>query len=138
MRPVPNSILSLLLLALSVLCAWQWDRESKLRTLAETQRAQLTAITTQHDELESRVKAADAEILRITASLAELRTNSVSKETHAEALAASQTMREAGTKQNAAIQQANDTIQKLTTERDDLAKRLNDITAKYNALIKKQ
>ena len=35
---------------------------------------------------------------------------------------------------NTAIQQANQTIQKLTAERDALAKRLNDTTAKYNKL----
>ena len=150
MRPVPNLILSLLLLALCGLCAWQWNRESRLRSLAAAQHDEITAITTERDELQSRVKAADAEVLRITASLAEQRASSVSKETHAEILQANMTLRDAANKQgtmiteqnellakqNTAMQQANESIKKLSTARDDLAKRLNEVTALYNKLAK--
>ena len=150
MKPVPNIVLSLLLIALCGLCAWQWDRESKLRLQLKAKVMALNVATTQRDELEARVKAADAEVLRITASLAELRANSVSKETHSEALQANTLLREniekqntaitqqneRLSKQNAAIQQLNDNLKKLATERDDLAKRLNDVTAMYNKAIK--
>ncbi len=150
MKPVPNILLSVLLIALCGLCAWQWDRESKLRALVNSQRVQITMLSAQREELEARVKAADAEVLRITASLAELRANSVSKDIHAEALQANTLLRENVTKQNAAItqqnelitrqntsiQQANESLKKLATERDDLAKRLNDVTAMYNKLVK--
>lgn len=149
MKPVPNIVLSMLLVALCGLCAWQWDRESKLRNVVSSQREQITRLTTQCDELEARVKAADAEVLRITSSLAELRANSVSKETHAEALQANSLLREnlvkqntaitqqneLITKQNASIEQANDGLKKLASERDDLAKRLNAVTALYNQLV---
>ncbi len=150
MKPVPNILLSVLLIALCGLCAWQWDRESKLRLLLKDKITAVNALTTQRDELETRVKAADAEVLRITASLAELRANSVSKDTHAEALQANTLLRENVTKQNAAItqqnelitrqntsiQQANESLKKLVIERDDLAMRINEVTAMYNKLVK--
>lgn len=151
MKPVPNIALSVLLIALCGLCAWQWNRERSLRELLQSQGSQLHAVTTERDELSARMKAADAEILRLTASIAELRTNSVAKEVHEETITAAKTQRETLakqnaaitqqneiiTKQNGAIQQANDSIQKLTAERDSLAKRLNDVTAKFNELVKK-
>jgi DNA repair exonuclease SbcCD ATPase subunit len=150
MKPVPNILLSALLLALCGLCFWQWHREGQLRVLVAAQAAQLTALTVKRDELEARVKAADAEVLRITASLAELRASSVSKEVYEEALQANTALRESVvkqntaitqqneliTKQNASIEQANDNLKKLITERDDIAKRLNDLTALYNKLAK--
>jgi DNA repair exonuclease SbcCD ATPase subunit len=150
MKPVPNILLSALLLALCGLSFWQWHREGQLRSLASSLSEQLAEVTAKRDDLEARVKAADAEVLRITASLAELRASSVSKEVHDEAMQANTTLRESVlkqnaaitqqneliTKQNASIQQANDSLKKLVTERDDLAKRLNDLTALYNKLAK--
>ena len=150
MKPVPNLILSALLIALCGLCFWQWHREARLRALVSSQGDQLVALTGMRDDLEARVKAADAEVLCITASMAELRANSVSKEVHDEVLKANATLRESAikqnaaitqqneliTKQNASIQQANDNLKKLITERDDLAKRLNELTALYNKLAK--
>ena len=157
MKPVPNLILSALLIALCGLCFWQWHREARLRALVSSQGDQLVALTGMRDDLEARVKAADAEVLRITASMAELRANSVSKEVHDEVLKANATLRESAikqiaaitqqnaaitqqneliTKQNASIQRANDNLKKLITERDDLAKRLNELTALYNKLAK--
>jgi DNA repair exonuclease SbcCD ATPase subunit len=98
------------------------------------------------------VKAADGEVLRITASLAELRANSVAKEVHAEVLDANAMLQEniikqntaitqqneLLTKQNAVIQQANEQGKKLAGERDELAKRLNEVTARYNQLAKQR
>lgn len=149
-KSFPLSLLFVLLLALCGLCGVQWWRESQLRQMAATQRDALLQITTKRDELESRVKAADAEILRINASLAELRANSISKQVHEEALQANTMLRdtiskqntaiiqqnEALQKQNEAMQKANATITRLAAERDDMVKRLNEVTAKYNALIK--
>ena len=150
MRPVPNVILSVLLLALCGLCLWQWNRESQLRALAGGQRDQITTLSVRCDELESRVKAADGEVLRITAGLADLRANSVSKDIHAEALDANVHLKEIVEKQNAAItqqnellakqntaiHQGNDGLKKLAAERDELAKKLNEVTALYNKLAK--
>lgn len=150
MKPVPNLILAVLLLALCGLCGWQWNRESQLRTLAAAQQAQIASLAAMRGELESRVKAADAEVLRITGSLADLRANSVSKQSHEEALQANATLKDVVEKQNAAISRqndlltqqnaamtkANDHIKKLTGERDDLGRRLNEVTALYNQLVK--
>lgn len=152
MKPVPNILLSLLLIALCGLCGWQWHRETQLRSLAATQRDELIALHQKHDELEARVKAADAEVLRLTQSLADLRANSVSKTTHAEVVEANTKLRAMITKQNAAITQqneliskqnttiqtANENLKKLAAERDDLAKRLNEVTALYNKLVKER
>lgn len=148
MRPVPTFVLLLLLVALCGLCAWQWGRESKLREYALSQRDAATTLTAERDELETRVKAADGEILRLTGALSELRVTSVSKQEHDEVLAANTQMREsvekqnllltqqneAIQKQNEAIAKANESITKLAAERDDLAKRLNEVTAQYNKL----
>ncbi len=152
MKPVPNIVLSGLLLALCCLCAWQWNREASLRSLVATQQGELIALHQTHIDLEAQVKAADAEVLRITASLAELRSNSVSKEAHDETVQAVATLRETVTKQNAAITQqnelivkqngtiqaANDSLKKATATRDQLATRLNEVTALYNKLAKVQ
>jgi len=150
MKPVPNIVLSLLLVALCGLCAWQWDRESKLRLQLKDKVMAVNLLTIQREELEAGVKAADAEVLRMTARLAELRANSVSKDIHAEALQANTLLRENVTKQNAAItlqnelltkqnasiEQANESLRKLAAARDGLAKRLNEVTAMYNKLVK--
>ncbi len=152
MKPVPHQILALLLLALCGLCGWQWHRESQLRALVIAQQQDLATLAVARDELHTRVKQADAEVLRLTASLAELRANSVAKTVHDEALLANTQLRETLTRQNAAIaqqnerllqqnaviKQANESLEKRITERDDLARRLNEATALYNKLAKAQ
>jgi len=151
MKPVPSSVLIVLLLALCGLCAWQWHRESQLRTLHLAALAEVIQLSTQRDELETRVKAADAEILRLTGALAELRANSVAKPLHEDVVAANTQMRETLgktsaviteqnerlAKANTAILQANENLKKVAAERDALAKKVNDVTALYNALAKK-
>jgi chromosome segregation ATPase len=151
MRPVPASFLLILIVALCVLCSWQWQREMGLRKIVNRQAAELQVLQAERDEIESRVRAADAEILRLTGSLNELRTNSVAKQEHEELVDQARRMNEAITKQNAmiteqneaiakaneSIQRANETIKSLTTERDGLVKRINEVTEKYNALAKK-
>lgn len=155
MRPVSSLVLTLLLIALCGLCGVQWWRESELRRLAEKQRDDIVRHEATQMEQESRIKAADGEILRLTGSLAELRTNSVSKEEFEELKEAAENhvavinkqnetilqQNENITKQNealerfnAAVLQANETIKTLTNQRDDLAKRLNEVTAQYNKL----
>ena len=151
MKPVPSSVLIVLILALCGLCAWQWHRESELRLIVKAKLMALEQVTAQRAELETRVKAADAEILRLTGALADLRTNSVAKQLHEDVVAANTQMRVALGKQNAviteqndrlakanaAILQANVNLKKVTAERDSLAKKVNEITALYNALAKK-
>ncbi len=149
MRPVPQTILLVLLAALCGLCAVQWWRESALRETAVAQRDALGALTGERDELTGRMKAADAEILRLTAAHADLRANSVSKQAHEEIAQANAHLRESVEKQNAAIkeqneaiakqnlavQQANESIRRLTAERDGLARRVNEVTELYNKLV---
>jgi len=127
----------------------QWWRESTLREMVVAQRVELAKTIAGHEDLEARMKESDAEILRLTAALGELRANSVSKhdleevkeintqlrETVAKQNQAIRDENEAVAKQNAAIQQANETIKKLADERDALAKRVNEVTAKYNKLV---
>ena len=151
MKPVPSSLLIVLLLALCGLCAWQWHRESELRLILAAKLTEVMQLSTQRDELETRVKAADAEILRLTGALAELRANSVAKPLHEDALATNAQMRETLgktsaviteqndrlAKANTAILQANENLKKVAAERDALAKKVNEVTVLYNALAKK-
>jgi len=152
MRPVPQSILIALLAALCGLCAVQWWRESGLRGIAVRQHGDLAKITGERDDLAARMKAVDAEILRLTAALTDLRANSVSQQVHEEVTRANQQLRDAVGKQNAtikeqneaitnqnnAVRQANDNVKKLASERDDLAKRINEVTALYNKLVQEK
>ncbi|CAN5135316.1 hypothetical protein BH23VER1_BH23VER1_32090 [soil metagenome] len=148
MRPIPTPVLLALLLALCALSAWQWHREGELRTLARDQASDLASLNAERDELEARTKAADAEILRLTGSLSDLRTNSVAAAENEETLESNAQLSEAVrerntliteqneaiTEANAAIETANATITKLAAERDDLAEKLNEVTARYNKL----
>ena len=98
-----------------------------------------------------KTKAADAEILRLTEALNEIKTASVAKTQYDEAVAAAQTMREGVVKQNAALKEqqeallksqaaatkANQTIERLTGERDGLGQKLNALTQQYNSLAKR-
>ena len=139
-----RTLLLLLLPAMCLLCGVQWWRESQLRELSLTQRQELVAIQAKSEQLNERVKAADAEILRLTADLNDLRATSVPK-TDLEAAVATgeklkaqlQTASEALTRQNAAIEKANQIIQKTATERDELARKANELAEKYNGLVKK-
>lgn len=151
MRPVPSSILVLLLLAMCGLCGVQWWRESRLREVAVTLRTDLSTMTGDRDHLNERAKAADAEILRLTTAFTTLRATSVSREEHGAALQAIELLRcqldyqnSIITEQNAAVkaqglstQGANEIIRKLVVERDELVRRTNELTAKYNALLKR-
>ena len=156
MRPVSSTILVTLLAALCGLCTIQWYRESDLRQLGVELRNETTKLAGANQELENRVKAADAEILRLTGSLGELRQTSVSKAEHEEQTILNAQLREMAEKQNAAIKQqnesiekqnalieqanvaikqGNDTVKKLTEERDAVSKKLNETVAKYNKLV---
>ena len=147
-RPVPLSLLLLLLLGLCSLCAWQWKREEDFRDLTRRQQAEIAAVRKELDETSTRAKAADAEILRLTGSLSELRTSSVAKAQHEELLEAAQKMKDSILKQNAALKEqqyalakastsistANETIKTLAAERDSVAKKLNALTLEFNKL----
>lgn len=152
MKPVPSSLLCFLILALCGLCAWQWHRESRLREIATSLRTEMDRIVVLRDELEARAKSADAEILRLTGALAELRQNSVAAQVHNDLLAADTQLREdlvkqntaikqqadALTQANAAIMQANETMRTLAAERDGLVQKVNEVTTLYNALAAKR
>jgi hypothetical protein len=151
-RPVPLGILLLLLTGLCGLCAWQWNREELLRDLTRRQLAETGDLRKALEEHSARAKAADAEILRLTEALSEIKTASVAKTQYEEALAAAQTMREGVLKQNAALKeqqeallkanaavaQANQSIEKLAAERNGLTQKLNALTLQYNKLVKRQ
>jgi chromosome segregation ATPase len=151
-KPVPSIFLLLLILLLCGLCGWQWYRENLLRDLAISQRVSLDTLQSERNELESRVKAADAEVLRLTGAIAELRQNSVSAQEHSDLVASSTKLREdlvkqsevlkqhaeALTQANASIVQANETVKLLTTERDSLVTKVNEVTMLYNALAAKR
>ena len=150
-RPVPLAILLLLLVGLCGLCAWQWNREEQLRELTRVQLVENAELRKALEESTTRAKAGDAEILRLTGALNEIKTASVAKTQYDEALEATRTMREGVLKQNAALKdqqdallksqaavaKANQTIEKLTTERDGLGKKLNSLTLEYNKLVKR-
>lgn len=150
-RPVPLAILLLLLLGLCGLCAWQWNREELLRVLTRSQLSEIEGLKKALDESSLRAKAADAEILRLTEALNEIKTASVAKTQYDEAVAVAQTMREGVVKQNAALKEqqeallksqaaatkANQTIERLTGERDGLGQKLNALTQQYNSLAKR-
>ncbi len=159
MRSFSLTVLFFLLLGMCGLCAVQWWRESDLRQVALAQRTDLEKVSAQRNELNERIKAADAETLRVTTAFTELRANSVPKADLDTALTANeqlkaqiQTQNQAITQQNEAlkkqnealkqqaevISKANDTIRRVAEERDELVKKANEITAKYNALLKKQ
>lgn len=150
-RPVPLGILLLLLAGLCGLCAWQWNREELLRELTRKQLAEIGELRKALAENSARSKAADAEILRLTETLSDIKTASVSKTQYDEAIAASQTMREGVLKQNAALKEqqetllkanaavalANQSIEKLTADRNTLTQKLNALTLDYNKLVKR-
>ncbi|MEY4483214.1 MAG: hypothetical protein RL693_666 [Verrucomicrobiota bacterium] len=157
MRPISQPILILLIAILCSLCVWQWWRESSLREITVQQRNEISKLSTERQEMESRIKEADMEILRLTSSVTDLRTNSVSKEAldelaqnrkrlqetlEKQSLLLRQqnesivTQNEALTTQNIAIKQANETIKKLVEDRDKLVKQINEVTLRYNELAK--
>ena len=158
MRSFSLTVLFFLLLGMCGLCAVQWWRESKLRELALSTRGEITTLTRERNDLNDRLKAADAEMLRVTTAFTELRTNSVPKAELDAAVTANDMLKariqeqsQAIARQNEALKQqnellqkqaesvkkANGTIQQVTSERDDLVKKANDATARYNALLKK-
>lgn len=157
MRPLSQTVLILLIAALCGLSVWQWWRESDLRQITAQQQNEIGKITGERQEMESRIKEANLEILRLTASVTDMRANSVSKEALDEQIQhqkkLSETLERQGTvllqqnesitkqneaiaTQNTAIKQANETIKKLVEERDKLVKQVNDVTARYNELAK--
>jgi predicted nuclease with TOPRIM domain len=128
------------------LCLWQWQRESALRDLAVGQERELIELRSDCADAEFRAQVANAEILRLTGAVSELRQNTVPQQTLDETRAALQELRDHVAKQAAAITQrdqnltkmnettvqANAMMKKLTQERDELARRLNEVTRLYN------
>ena len=159
MRTFSITVLFFLLLGMCGLCVVQWTRETKLRETAISLRTDFQKASAERDQLNEHAKAADAEMLRVTSAFTELRTTSVPKADMDAAVEANTKLKEqivtanqSITQQNevlkkqnealqqqaTAIQKANDTIKKTAAERDDLANKVNEVTIKYNALLKKQ
>ena len=148
MKPVPQGVLLGLILTLCGLCAWQWHREGSLRQIALQQGSELAALKLTGQEADTRIQAANAEILRLTGTITELRASSIPAAQQEELQQENAKLREGLEKQKAAlatqnelltqadasIQQANESIKKVTAERDALTNRLNEVTAKYNKL----
>jgi uncharacterized phage infection (PIP) family protein YhgE len=139
MKPVPLWFLLALLLGLTGLCVWQWHREFSLRTEYSLQQSQLQRTEIARHELESRVKAADMEILNLTATIAVLKRSTISAEKlasaetqAAKAIEALKQRDEAIAAQNKLIQQANANLSQVSSERDKAVLKLNEQTKKLN------
>lgn len=148
MKPIPQAVLLALLVLLCALCTWQWHREAQLRGLLQIESMELSKLQIRLSDSETAQQAANAEVLRLTTALNELRTNSLPLERQQEMEAAAGALKttvaeqsqrlaeqnEALSKAGEAIGKANVSIQKLVGERDDLAKKLNALTLRYNKL----
>lgn len=152
MKPGNPATFIVLTLALCALCGWQWNRESKLRALNLELATDLQSSQKERLELGEKLNASTAEILRLSAALTELRAtpptveeapDSAAPEVDrlnkivAEQKAQLETRQAALDAAAGSVGKANESIRKLTGERDDLVKRLNEVTAKYNALLRK-
>src|SRR4051794_33922926 len=115
MRPVPASFMIILIVALCLLCSWQWHRETGLRKVVADERSQLESLQVERDEIEARVRTADAAILQLTGSLNELRANSVTKKEKEDVMGQNNRMSEVVAKQNALITDQNASINKANT-----------------------
>ena len=148
MKSAPVPLLSCLLLALCVLCGWQWQRENSLRHISQHAQQELQQLRAEQAEREARVEAANAEILRLTGTLTELRAASVSR-SELETAHNEQTRLQLELDQkskvlaeqnaivhqaNRTIESANESIRRLTQERDATVQKLNALQAKYNQL----
>jgi hypothetical protein len=149
MKPLPLKGLLGLLVALCLLCGWQFYREFGLREWNENLADRTVRLQVEVQELNSRAKAADAEYLRLTGALNELKATSIDRATHDAMVEANKKMAEGVEKQNAyiseqtnalekavaAVKQAQEQVAGLLKERDAVVKRLNDTVASYNKLV---
>ena len=146
---------TVLTLGLASICFWQWQRDSILTTeLRQTRDALMRAETLAKDET-TRADAATTRQLEALAraedltrvwqaergELENLRRSAAERDTLASALEEAKARLRLANKNmekaNANVRASAETIGRLTTERDDLARRLNERTEAYNALVKR-
>lgn len=146
---------TVLTLALAALCFWQWQKESNLmaslrqtrgalvraEALAKEETSRADAAMTRHLEALARAEELNRAREVERAELETLRRAAAERDAFAaklgEAKALIRQANENTAKANENARTATATITRLTAERDDLARRLNERTEAYNALVKR-
>jgi hypothetical protein len=131
--------------ALSALCVAQWVREADVRgRLREAQQQHGEAVAALAGE-KGRRETQEREVVRLTKlqqetaealRLAEAKTAELAAQPAVDPAAVAQRNAEV-TAQNEAMARQNDQLKKLTAERDDLVRRLNERTKEWNELVRK-
>jgi hypothetical protein len=146
---------TVLTLGLAALCFWQWQKESTLandlrqtrgalavaETRARDETARADAATTRHLEALARAEELNRAREADRAELESLRKTAAERDALAAALEEAKALirqaNENTAKANENGRLASETITRLTAERDDLVRRLNERTEAYNALVKR-
>ncbi|MEN9285293.1 MAG: hypothetical protein RLZZ179_2786 [Verrucomicrobiota bacterium] len=131
--------------ALSALCVAQWVREADVRgRLREAQQQHGEAVAALAGE-KGRRETQEREVVRLTKlqqetaealRLAEAKTAELAAQPAVDPAAVAQRNAEV-TAQNEAMARQNEQLKKLTAERDDLVRRLNERTKEWNELVRK-
>jgi hypothetical protein len=131
--------------ALSALCVAQWLREAAVRgRLREAQQQHGEAVAALAGEKDRR-ETQEREVVRLTQlqqetaealRLAEARAAELAAQPALDPAAVAQRNAEV-TAQNEAMARQNEQLKKLTAERDDLVRRLNERTKEWNELVRK-
>lgn len=138
-------LLMISVVALSALCVAQWVREADVRgRLREAQQQHGEAVAALAGE-KGRRETQEREVVRLTKlqqetaealRLAEARVAELAAQPAVDPAAVAQRNAEV-TAQNEAMARQNEQLKKLTAERDDLVRRLNERTKEWNELVRK-
>ncbi len=138
-------LLMISVVALSALCVAQWVREADVRgRLREAQQQHGEAVAALAGE-KGRRETQEREVVRLTKlqqetaealRLAEAKTAELAAQPAVDPAAVAQRNAEV-TAQNEAMARQNEQLKKLTAERDDLVRRLNERTKEWNELVRK-
>lgn len=138
-------LLMISVVALSALCVAQWLREAAVRgRLREAQQQHGEAVAALAGEKDRR-ETQEREVVRLTQlqqetaealRLAEARAAELAAQPALDPAAVAQRNAEV-TAQNEAMARQNEQLKKLTAERDDLVRRLNERTKEWNELVRK-
>lgn len=138
-------LLMISVVALSALCVAQWVREADVRgRLREAQQQHGEAVAALAGE-KGRRETQEREVVRLTKlqqetaealRLAEARVAELAAQPAIDPAAVAQRNTEV-TAQNEAMARQNEQLKKLTAERDDLVRRLNERTKEWNELVRK-
>jgi chromosome segregation ATPase len=138
-------------MVLCVLCALQWQVNSRLNlqatSLEETRRQQAAKL--EEDDRTIRVYTSDLDDFKQRLSLSETQLKDLDDKLSREVAERNQLAAErdnlkaalgkwmaAISERDKTINQARDLLEKLGVERNDAVQKLNDVTAKYNTLVK--